>query len=222
MITLWDLLKPVAQMLGIGQAPPALKPPRSGKVAPGRKIQAVRPRKPRKKPVVPTPAVEAESLQLFATESKCAKRPVAATKAPALPAKERYEQVAREMLVKYNIRVRRWRKSMSGLATELKYHDGSTKRLLESPRPKSPLSMAIFLHEVGHHAIGLGVHKPRCLEEYLAWKFSIDTMRELGLPVTDKVLNRMERSMQYAVGKAVRRGIKSLPAEVMVYYKASA
>jgi hypothetical protein len=130
---------------------------------------------------------------------------------------DRYEEVVRDMLAKYNIKVRKWRTSMSGIATLLTYRDGTTKRLLESPRPKSPLSMAIFLHEVGHHAIGIGIYKPRCLEEYKAWKFSIDTMRELGLPVTEKVERRMQRSMEYAVGKAMRRGIRELPPEVMTY-----
>ena len=132
---------------------------------------------------------------------------------------ERYDQVVREMLAKYDIKVRRWRKSMSGIATLLTYRDGTQRRFLESPKPKTPLSMSIFLHEVGHHAIGLGVHKPRCLEEFLAWKFSLDTMRELGLPVTEKVETRMRRSMEYAVGKATRRGIRELPPEVAAYAK---
>jgi hypothetical protein len=44
-------------------------------------------------------------------------------------------------------------------------------------------------------------------------------MRELGLPVTEKVETRMRRSMEYAVGKATRRGIRELPAEVAAYAK---
>ncbi len=146
-----------------------------------------------------------------------AKSPAKSPAAPRGSMQDRYEEVVRDMLAKYNIKVRKWRTSMSGIATLLTYRDGTTKRLLESPRPKSPLSMAIFLHEVGHHAIGIGIYKPRCLEEYKAWKFSIDTMRELGLPVTEKVERRMQRSMEYAVGKAMRRGIRELPPEVMTY-----
>jgi hypothetical protein len=157
------------------------------------------------------------------TPPKSRRKKPPATAAPARSAtmQDRYDEVVKEMLAKYNIKVRKWRKSMSGIATLLTYRDGTTKRLLESPRPKSPLSMAIFLHEIGHHAIGIGVYKPRCLEEFKAWEFSLNTMRELGLPVTDKVQKRMQRSMEYAVAKAARRGIRSLPPEVQVYAKPS-
>ena len=36
-------------------------------------------------------------------------------------------------------------------------------------------------------------------------------MHELGIKPDAKVLNRFRLSMQYAVGKALRRGIKHLP-----------
>ena len=121
------------------------------------------------------------------------------------------------MLAKHGVRLRKWRKSMSGIAYLIQYRDGTQARLIESPRPKSPLSMAIFLHEIGHHAIGLGIYKPRCLEEYLAWKFSLEQMEALGLPVTDKVHNRVKRSLEYAVAKARRRGIKEIPTELAAY-----
>lgn len=132
---------------------------------------------------------------------------------------ESYDFITKAMLAKYNIRVRKWRKSMSGVATLVRYPDGRTAKYLESPRPRSPMSMAIFLHEVGHHAIGLGIHKPRCLEEYLAWKFSMEAMAANGVDITQRVERRMQRSLEYAVGKAVRRGIKSIPAQVMAYHQ---
>ncbi|MBS0196563.1 MAG: hypothetical protein JSR77_07380 [Planctomycetes bacterium] len=132
-------------------------------------------------------------------------------------AAEKYAEVTRLMLHRYEVRVKRWRNSMSGLAFLVQYRDGTVARLIESPRPKSPMSVAIFLHEIGHHAIGLGIHKPRCLEEYLAWKFSLETMEQLGLPVTDRVRRRVDRSLRYAVRKARRRGIKTLPSELMPY-----
>jgi hypothetical protein len=131
--------------------------------------------------------------------------------------KDRYNEVAAEMLGKYDVRVRRWRKSMSGLAWQVEYRGGRIERLIESPEPRSPLSMAIFLHEIGHHAIGLAQHKPRCLEEYLAWKFSLEHMELLGLPVTDRVRTRVKRSLKYAVAKAQRRGLRVVPPELMPY-----
>ncbi len=132
----------------------------------------------------------------------------------------RYERVAREMLSKYEVRVRKWRRGTSGIAWYVAYRDGSVQRLIESPRPRGPMSMAVFLHEIGHHAIGFNVYKPRCLEEYHAWEFSLRTMRERGLNVTEAVLRRRRRSLEYAVGKACRRGIKSIPAELVEFIPA--
>lgn len=148
-------------------------------------------------------------------------RVVPTVSVPKLPqaatAQEQYDHVTRLMLAKYNIKVRKWRKSSSGVAYELLYRDGTIKRLIESPYPRGPMSMAIFLHEIGHHAIGFHVYKPRCLEEYHAWAFAIAAMEEHGLNITDAVRRRMHRSLHYAVAKASRRGLKSLPAELLPY-----
>src|SRR5262245_54440776 len=58
-----------------------------------------------------------------------------------------YDRMVRALLAEHKIRVRRWRTSMSGIAWYVTYRDGSVQRLIEAPRPKSPLSAAIFLHE---------------------------------------------------------------------------
>lgn len=126
----------------------------------------------------------------------------------------RYEMVTREMLDQYGVRVRKWRSSMSGCAWQVTYADGRISRLIESPRPRGPISCAIFLHEIGHHAIGLGTCRPRCLEEYHAWAFSLEKMDRLGLNVTDRVRQRMTDSLRYAVAKARRRGLKRIPTEL--------
>ena len=133
------------------------------------------------------------------------------------PSQRRYDAVVVEMLSKYGLTVKRWRSSLSGVAVERTYRDGRVERTLESPYPTSPLRLAIFLHEVGHHAIGLGVHKPRCLEEYLAWRYAIDRMDEMGFPTKGSVARRFERSMRYAVAKSTRRGIRALPREVAAF-----
>ena len=72
-------------------------------------------------------------------------------------------------------------------------------------------------HEIGHHAIGFDVYKPRCLEEYHAWRWSLEAMAHNNLPITDSVRYRMARSLHYAVAKARRRGIKGVPAELVPY-----
>ena len=74
------------------------------------------------------------------------------------------------------------------------------------------------LHEVGHHAIGLKTYSPRCLEEYHAWAWALNTMREHGFNVTPSVERRMAESLQYAVAKAARRGLKRLPVELQPFW----
>lgn len=199
-LMLWDLVRPLARGMAEGlrlitQPPPT--PP----------TQRPAPRKPR-----PTARRERPSATSAPNGSRIAR--------PAPTMAQRYEQVAREMLTKYNIRVRKWRSGTSGIAWYVEYRDGSIQRLIESPRPRGPMSMAVFLHEIGHHAIGFNVYKPRCLEEFHAWEFSLRTMRELNLNVTEPVLRRRRRSLEYAVGKACRRGIKSIPAELVEFIPA--
>lgn len=129
----------------------------------------------------------------------------------------RYDRMTEDMLAAYGVRVRKWRSSMSGIAWQVRYRDGSVRRLIESPRPRGPMSAAVFLHEIGHHAIGFNTYKPRCLEEYYAWKFAVDEMQRLDLNITDGVRRRMRLSLRYAVDKARRRGLRELPAELRDY-----
>ena len=41
--------------------------------------------------------------------------------------------MTRDMLHQYGVRVRRWRTAMSGIAWELRYHDGRTARRIRPP-----------------------------------------------------------------------------------------
>ena len=122
-----------------------------------------------------------------------------------------FVDIVRQMKRRHEIRVRKWRRSMSGCAWRVYYHDGRAINWIEAPRPKTPLSLAIFLHEGGHHVIGFDRFKKRCEEEYHVWRWAIEQMRDLGVEPDKKVQRRFELSMQYAVGKALRRGIKKLP-----------
>ena len=117
----------------------------------------------------------------------------------------------------YDVRVRRWRRSMTGCAWRAFYRDGRTINWVEAPQPKSPISLAIFLHEIGHHQIGFSTYKKRCEEEFYAWRWAIDEMARLGVEPDARTLTRVERSMEYAVAKAIRRGIKTLPQTLHVY-----
>ncbi len=154
-----------------------------------------------------------------------AKRDRAAPRMPRPPASDvkpgsmraRYDEVTKHMLAQHGVRVRKWRSSMSGVAWQVTYQDGTVSKLIEAPRPRGPMSAAVFLHEIGHHAIGFGTYRPRCLEEYHAWKWSLEQMEASGLNVTPAVRARMRESLEYAVAKARRRGLKRLPVELAEY-----
>jgi hypothetical protein len=88
---------------------------------------------------------------------------------------------------------------------------------VESPRPRTPISLAIFLHEVGHHVIGFQKYRRRCEEEFYVWMWALTEMRRHGVEPDEKVHRRVEMSMRYAVGKAVRRGIKQIPELLLRY-----
>lgn len=122
-----------------------------------------------------------------------------------------YSEIIELMKNRHDIRVRRWRRSMSGCAWRVYFHDGRVINWIESPVPKTPISLAIFLHEVGHHVIGFDTYKRRCEEEFHAWKWAIAQMRSLSIEPDARVLRRFDLSMRYAVDKAMRRGIKLLP-----------
>jgi len=188
MLTLWDLLDPLLNKL----APPLKRP------SPSRRPVAQRPGpKPGRSPS-PSRRLTVSPPHASATAGMQAS----------------YDAISKLMLDTHRIRVRKWRTSMSGIAWYVTYRDGARVNLIEAPRPKGPMSVAIFLHEIGHHAIGFNVYKPRCLEEYHAWRWALEAMQEHKLNITDAVRLRMHRSLHYAVQKARRRGIKRIPDEL--------
>src|ERR1043165_7812202 len=80
-----------------------------------------------------------------------------------------YSSIISDLKLRHGIRVHRWRKTMSAAAWGVYTLDGRTINWIESPYPKTPISLAIFLHEIGHHVIGFDTYKRRCEEEYHAW-----------------------------------------------------
>jgi hypothetical protein len=122
-----------------------------------------------------------------------------------------FATIVRDMRRKYDLRIRKWRTTMSGCAWRVYHADGRAVNWIEAPYPKTPISLAIFLHEVGHHVIGFEKYKKRCEEEYHVWLWAIREMKKLGVEPDARVQRRFDLSMQYAVDKAVRRGIKQLP-----------
>jgi hypothetical protein len=85
---------------------------------------------------------------------------------------------------------------------------------IEAPIPRTPISLAIFLHRGGASRDRVRSVQEAVREEYHAWAWAIRKMRELGVEPDARVERRVQLSMQYAVDKAVRRGIKQLPEQL--------
>lgn len=209
MLTLWDLIDPLLSKLAPPRTPPAAQRPTHPKAAEAAQLP-------------PAPVARARP----SSKSSHGSTAVAPRPKRSRAAKEsnddasmqaKYDAVVELMLARYNIRVRKWRSAMSGVAWYITYRDGRQVNLIEAPRPKGPMSVAVFLHEIGHHAIGFDVYKPRCLEEYHAWRFALAAMHEHGLNITDQVRYRMHQSLWYAVSKAKRRGIRKIPDELLPF-----
>ncbi|MDP9172533.1 MAG: hypothetical protein M3O30_01535 [Planctomycetota bacterium] len=128
-----------------------------------------------------------------------------------------FTRIIHDVRDRYDVRVKRWRRSMSGKAWRVYHHNGRVDNWIESPKPKTPISLAIFLHEIGHHAIGFEKYRRRCEEEFYVWIWALSAMRRYGVEPDAKVLRRVEMSMRYAVGKAVRRGMKKLPEALLAF-----
>lgn len=128
-----------------------------------------------------------------------------------------YCAIVDDMKRLHELRVKKWRRSMSGCAWRVYHADGRAVNWIEAPYPKTPISLAIFLHEVGHHVIGFERYKRRCEEEYHVWVWAIEQMKRLGVEPDERVLRRFDLSIQYAVDKAVRRGLKRLPQPLHRY-----
>ena len=133
-----------------------------------------------------------------------------------------YSHIVEEMKSRFDVRVHKWRSNMSGCAWRVYRTDGTVINWIETPVPKTPISLAIFLHEVGHHVIGFEAYKRRCEEEYHVWVWAIREMKRLGVEPDERVHRRFELSMQYAVDKAMRRGIKQLPEPLEQFVAAAA
>jgi hypothetical protein len=122
-----------------------------------------------------------------------------------------YLQVVQEMKTRYHVRVKRWRDDLSGSAWRAWYADGTQIAWIEAPLPADSLSLAVFLHEVGHHAVGFDRFRKRCEQEYHAWIWALDQMRQLGLEPDPQVRALFQRSIRFAVKKALARRIRALP-----------
>lgn len=128
-----------------------------------------------------------------------------------------YRDMVSDLKTRYKIRVRKWQTRMAGAAYELTYADGRIKRLIAAPHPRGPVSAAIFLHEVGHHAIGFRRYSQRCLEEYYVWQWAFREMSARGIPVDPRVMRHYRRSMYHYIQRERARGVHHFPPELHTF-----
>jgi hypothetical protein len=107
--------------------------------------------------------------------------------------------------------VHRWRRGTSGRAWQGIGPDGTPVNFIESPEPTSELTLAIFLHEIGHHKVGLDGWELDSEAEYWAWDWAFGQMENLGINPTSDVYARYDLSLRYAVHEERRRGVLELP-----------
>ena len=132
-------------------------------------------------------------------------------------AEGRYVPQARMLLEEHGVHVYRWRTRVSGHALLGDQLRAMQVRPIAAPHPRSPLSFAILAHEVGHHA--LGTIRPRCLEEYRAWQFAFAQLERFGIDPGKRTHERYQRSMRWALYKALQRGLKTVPDELTVFLR---
>jgi hypothetical protein len=117
-----------------------------------------------------------------------------------------YAAVIEEYKARYCVRVSRWREERSGCAWVGYYADGTAVAWIESPYPRDIETLAIFLHEIGHHAVGFGDPRVRGEEEFRAWRWAMVQLGALGITPDQRVKNRFERSRRIrAVEQANRK-----------------
>ena len=73
---------------------------------------------------------------------------------PSQP-RAKWAAMIQRIILRFDISVHRWRRNMSGCAWQVYHRDGRVVNWIEAPIPKTPISLAIFLHEVGHHVQNL-------------------------------------------------------------------
>jgi len=128
------------------------------------------------------------------------------------------EALARSILAAHPVRVVRWRRNLSGVAWHVT-RNGKVETRIEAPRPRTPLSFAIFAHEIGHHLqrAEQASWPSRMEQEDDAWQRAFALMRAHGVPVTERVERRYVEAMRYALAKALRRGAARIPVQFERY-----
>jgi hypothetical protein len=111
-----------------------------------------------------------------------------------------FELAAGALIIASGCKLRATRSGSSGIA-----YTRSDDWGIEAPRPRGPVSFAIFAHEVGHQLLHRNAKPPRWVREVEAWTFALACFPAFGLAGVDKAEARARRSVGYAFAKSIRR-----------------
>jgi hypothetical protein len=121
-----------------------------------------------------------------------------------------YEGIAMRYLPKgYTVE---YRKSLTGM------HYGNRK-LIKTPRPKTPKSLYIFLHECAHAYLhtGSGKNGKRHVQEMEAEQWAHERMARHGIPVPPEMTERAKKYVALKIVQAERRGGKHIDPRAIEY-----
>ena len=111
----------------------------------------------------------------------------------------KYEKIAIDLLRRYSIQVRNYRKKTTGRAY-------IKTREIEVPHPKTRVSLLVFCHEVAH--IIYGEIKPKYYSEFLAEKWAMSYVRKMGIRVPHSYIQRAKKYILFKIKQADKRGRK--------------
>lgn len=103
----------------------------------------------------------------------------------------------------------KYRTSLTGCVWE-------TAKRCEIPEIKTRASLYIACHEL-FHVLFPRAGKKVCVNEVLAERFAHTKMRELGFSVPRKQTTRAKQYVLKKTKRAIKRGMKAIPKEVMSF-----
>ena len=123
----------------------------------------------------------------------------------------KWQQAVDQLVKESGVTVRQWRNHDSGAA----YCEDDDWGV-EIPIPKGPVTFCTAAHEIGHQLMHRkerrAVKEPRWVEEVEAWEYALVQLERFELPGYDRAMRSVVKSIDYAFGKARRRGV---PLEVI-------
>ena len=122
-----------------------------------------------------------------------------------------YIGIQEMMIRKYNVKI----VENSECWSRMHAHCDGSRRICKWKRVNSYPATVDLLHEIGHIETNKSSMK-RCEQESEATRWMIDRLRELGLPIKRKVMQRYKDYIKMTYERGVRRGLQK-PVKSKLY-----